>query len=152
MPKGDRGTSLEDSVGRPPKAMCLDIGRRGSNKNGSYMAQRTQVILEDDIDGGPADETVTFALQGAQYEIDLNVKNALKLIKALEPFTTAARKTGGRRSGSGSARTTGGAATRGGADKAQLSQMRDWGKANGYKVSDRGRVSADLQEAYHKAI
>ena len=110
------------------------------------MAQRTQVILEDDIDGGPADETVTFALQGAQYEIDLNSKNAQKLIKALEPFTTAARKTGGRRSSSSPGRST-----RGGADKAQLAQMREWGKANGYKVSDRGRVSAELQEAYHRA-
>ena len=108
------------------------------------MASRTQVILEDDLDGGPADETVTFGLQGAQYEIDLSSKNAQKLIKALEPYTTAARKTGGRRSGTGRS-------TRTGAGKAQLSQMREWGKANGYKVSDRGRVSAELQEAFHKA-
>jgi hypothetical protein len=108
------------------------------------MASRTQVILEDDLDGGPADETVTFALQGAQYEIDLNSKNAQKLLKALEPYTAAARKTGGRRSSSGRS-------TRGGADKAQLAQMREWGKANGYKVSDRGRVSSELQAAYHAA-
>ncbi len=126
--------------------MCFDSDSGGPTRIGASWAQRTQVILEDDIDGGSADETVTFALQGAQYEIDLNSKNAQKLIKALEPFTTAARKTGGRRSSSGSGRST-----RGGADKAQLAQMRDWGKANGYKVSDRGRVSAELQEAYHKA-
>jgi hypothetical protein len=110
------------------------------------MAQRTQVILEDDIDGGPADETITFALQGAQYQIDLNSKNAQKLIHALEPFTAAARKTGGRRSSSGAGRST-----RDGADRAQLAQMREWGKANGYKVSDRGRVSTELQEAYQQA-
>ena len=61
-------------------------------------------------------------------------------------YSYAARKTGGRRSSSGPGRTT-----RGGADKAQLAQMREWGKANGYKVSDRGRVSAELQEAYHQA-
>jgi hypothetical protein len=87
---------------------------------------------------------MTFALQGTSYEIDLNSKNAQKLIKALEPYTSAARRTGGRRSGSGRS-------TRGGAGREQLAKMREWGKANGYKVSERGRVSAELQEAYHAA-
>ena len=108
------------------------------------MASRTQVILEDDLDGGPADKTMTFALQGTSYEIDLNNKNAQKLIKTLEPYTSAARRTGGRRSGSSRS-------THSGAGHEQLAKMRTWGKANGYKVSERGRVSAELQQAYHAA-
>lgn len=107
------------------------------------MAKRTIVELTDDIDGNPADETVTFTLQGSTYEIDLSQKNLDKLVKAMEPYTTKGRRTGGRRSGSG--RSTKGT------DKAQLQAMREWGKANGYKVSDRGRVSAEVQEAYHAA-
>jgi Lsr2 len=76
--------------------------------------------------------------------IDLNSKNAQKLIKALEPYTSAARRTDGRRSGSSRS-------TRSGVGREQLAKMRTWGKANGYKVSERGRVSAELQQAYHAA-
>ena len=75
---------------------------------------------------------------------DLNNKNAQKLIKTLEPYTSAARRTGGRRSGSSRS-------THSGAGHEQLAKMRTWGKANGYKVSERGRVSAELQQAYHAA-
>ena len=61
------------------------------------MAQRVQIILEDDYDGGTADETVSFALDGAEYEIDLSSKNAAGLRDALAPWVAHARKTGGRR-------------------------------------------------------
>ena len=61
------------------------------------MAQRVQIILEDDYDGGTADETVTFALDGAEYEIDLSSKNATGLREALAPWVAHARKIGGRR-------------------------------------------------------
>ena len=61
------------------------------------MAQRVQIILEDDYDGGTADETVTFALDGAEYEIDLSSKNASGLRDALAPWVSHARKIGGRR-------------------------------------------------------
>ena len=106
------------------------------------MAQRIQTILDDDLDGGPADVTVQFSYQGTQYEIDLSKKNEAKLIKALEPFTSKARKTGGSR------RSTAKAAV-GKTDKNQLQAMREWARANGHKVSDRGRISQDVQDAYN---
>ena len=61
------------------------------------MAQRVQIILEDDYDGGNADETVSFALDGTEYEIDLSAKNAADLRDAFSPWLGHARKTGGRR-------------------------------------------------------
>ena len=108
------------------------------------MATRTITILTDDIDGSDADETVTFTFKGTAYEIDLSKKNLDKMVKALQPYTTAARTTGGRRSGTG--RTT-----RRGADKDQLTKIRQWARANGHQVSDRGRISTAVQEAYHAA-
>jgi hypothetical protein len=108
------------------------------------MATRTITTLTDDIDGSDADETLTFAFKGSQYEIDLSKKNVDKMVKALEPYTSAGRRTGGRRSGSG--RTTAA-----GADQAQLAKIREWARANGHQVSERGRISAAVQEAYHRA-
>jgi len=108
------------------------------------VASRTITILTDDIYGSDADETVTFAFKGTTYEIDLSKKNLDKMVKALQPYTTAARTTGGRRSGTG--RTT-----RRGADKDQLAKIRQWARANGHQVSDRGRISTAVQEAYHAA-
>lgn len=107
------------------------------------MAQRMQVILEDDIDGGPAQETITFGLDGATYEIDLNEGNAAALRDALAAYVGAARRSGGRRStGRRKAISSGSSAT---------SEIREWAKANGYDVSERGRVSAAVKEAYEKA-
>src|SRR4029453_5564288 len=59
------------------------------------MAQRVQIILEDDYDGGSADETVSFALDGAEYEIDLSSKNATGLREALAPWVSHAQRLGG---------------------------------------------------------
>jgi nucleoid-associated protein Lsr2 len=108
---------------------------------GSSMAQRVQIILEDDFDGGTAEETVTFALDGAEYEIDLSAKNAAGLREALAPWVGRARKTGGRRK-------------RGGAKPASdssTSDIRAWAQVNGHEVSSRGRVSAEIREAYERA-
>ena len=77
------------------------------------MASRTITTLTDDIDGGDADETVTFSFKGTQYEIDLSKKNVDKMVKALQPYTSAARRSGGRRSGAG--RTTSSGPDRGSA-------------------------------------
>ncbi|MGW0824311.1 histone-like nucleoid-structuring protein Lsr2 [Streptomyces sp. NPDC002845] len=109
------------------------------------MAQKVQVLLVDDLDGGEADETVTFALDGKTYEIDLTTANADKLRGALDPFVKGGRRTGGRASGGrGKAR----AASGGSQDTAQI---RAWAKENGYEVNDRGRVPASIREAYEKA-
>ena len=104
------------------------------------MAQRVQIILEDDYDGGTAEETVTFALDGAEYEIDLSSKNATGLREALAPWVAHARKIGGRRKRATKA-----------ANAASTSDIRAWALANGHDVSSRGRVSADVREAYEKA-
>ncbi|MEU5427575.1 Lsr2 family protein [Streptomyces olivoreticuli] len=110
------------------------------------MAQKVQVLLVDDLDGGEADETVTFALDGKSYEIDLTAGNADKLRGALADYVKSARRTGGRTAGSrGKARA---GSTGGSPDTAKI---RAWAKKNGYSVNDRGRVPADIREAYEKA-
>ncbi|MFF3336577.1 Lsr2 family protein [Streptomyces sp. NPDC002888] len=109
------------------------------------MAQKVQVLLVDDLDGGEADETVTFALDGKTYEIDLTTANADKLRSLLDPYVKGGRRTGGRASGGrGKAR----AASGGSQDTAQI---RAWAKENGFEVNDRGRVPATIREAYEKA-
>jgi hypothetical protein len=107
------------------------------------MAQRVQIILEDDYDGGKADETVSFSIDGAEYEIDLSASNAKGLRDALAPWLAHARKTGGRRKR--------GSATSKPAGSSSSSDIRAWAIANGHEVSSRGRVSADVREAYEKA-
>ena len=104
------------------------------------MAQRVQIILEDDYDGGTAEETVSFALDGAEYEIDLSSKNATGLREALAPWVARARKTGGRRKRAAKA-----------AGSSSTSDIRAWALSQGLDVSSRGRVSADVRDAYEKA-
>ncbi|GAB2819643.1 Lsr2 family protein [Streptomyces chlorus] len=109
------------------------------------MAQKVQVLLVDDLDGGEADETVTFALDGKTYEIDLTTANADKLRGLLESYVKGGRRTGGRASsGRGKARATSG----GNQDTAAI---RAWAKQNGHEVNDRGRVPAAIREAYEQA-
>jgi hypothetical protein len=106
------------------------------------VAQRVTVVLEDDLDGGSADETVLFGLDGANYEIDLSAKNAAKLRDVLAKYVGSARRSSarGRRAGS-----------RGRGGSSNASAVREWARANGYDVSDRGRVPADVKAAYDAA-
>lgn len=113
------------------------------------MARRIVHQLVDDIDGSLLEsgegETVNFSLNGAAYEIDLNSAHAEELRAALAPYISAGR----RATASGAART---AATRrraGGAS--DTAAIREWAKANGHKVSERGRISADVTAAYRAA-
>ncbi|MCG2797703.1 MAG: Lsr2 family protein [Cellulomonas sp.] len=108
------------------------------------MAQKVQVLLVDDVDGSAADETVTFALDGVSYEIDLTTANAAKLRDAVAAWVGHARKVGGR-----SARTSAPRARRASTSDAQA--VRDWAKSNGYTVSERGRISAEVKTAYDAA-
>lgn len=109
------------------------------------MAQRVQVVLEDDLDGGKADETVTFGLDGSTYEIDLSKKNAAKLRDALAAYVGSGRRVAGRR-GAGSRGARG--RSRSATDSADI---RAWAKENGYEVSERGRISAEVRAAYNEA-
>lgn len=109
------------------------------------MAQKVQVLLVDDIDGGNADETVTFSLDGVSYEIDLTSAHAAELRDAMATWVGHARKVGGRSAGGRSARAR---RSSGGADAGAI---RDWAKANGHPVSERGRISAEVRAAYEAA-
>jgi|SRR4051794_3271883 hypothetical protein len=120
------------------------------------MARKVQVILSDDLDENvPADETVSFALDGTNYEIDLSDKNAQELRDAFSRYVQAARKVGrasgrasGGASGGGRSRATGGG---GRMDREQAGAIRDWARKNGHAVSDRGRIPAGVVEAYEAA-
>jgi hypothetical protein len=111
------------------------------------MAQRVQIVLEDDLDGGAAAETVTFGLDGVSYEIDLSDKNAGKLRDEFASWIGHARRSGGRRTTG--RRAAGGSSSS--SSRRDLSAVRAWARSNGHQVSDRGRVSAAVQEAYDKA-
>jgi Lsr2 len=106
------------------------------------MAQKITVALEDDLDGGTADETVRFGLDSAEYEIDLSTKNATAFRRQLAPFIDHARKAGrGQRRRSG--RTTSSRERSGG--------IRAWAKDQGIAVSDRGRIPASVVQQYEAA-
>lgn len=108
------------------------------------MARKVQMILLDDIDGGDAKRTATFALDGKTYEIDLNEANLDKLSEALAPFIEKARRNttaGGKRPATRRAASTGGDA----------SAVRTWAREHGYEVSDRGRVPKEIRDAYNQS-
>jgi len=108
----------------------------------ALMAQRVNIVLTDDLDGSDAVETITFALDGNTYEIDLSTENAEKLRSAMSKFVDAARKTGGRaKPGTRRRAATSGNAT----------DIRIWAAEQGYTVSARGRVPANIREAYEAA-
>jgi len=103
------------------------------------MAQKITVALEDDLEGGPADETVRFGLDGAHYEIDLSKKNANAFRRQLAPFLGHAR-----RAGRGARRRPGRTA----ASRERSGDIRAWAKEAGIAVSDRGRIPASVVEQY----
>src|SRR5919107_6309331 len=109
------------------------------------MAKQTTVTITDDLDGSNNAKEVSFSLDGKNWVIDLNAKNRAALEKALKPYIAAAteQKAPGRRSKT--ARSTSRSKS------ADLAAVRDWAKSNGYQVSDRGRLSADVQQAYAAA-
>ena len=106
------------------------------------MAQKIQVILIDDLDGSTADETVTFALDGVNYEIDLTTDNAAALRNDFAKWVGAARKVTAR------------SASRARAPRRSSSdagRIREWARANGHTVSERGRIPQNVREAYEAA-
>jgi hypothetical protein len=131
---------------------------RRRTSGGKNMAQRVQVVLEDDIDGGEAHETISFSLDGVSYEIDLSEDNAAKLRDAFAVYVGSGRRVGGRSTSGRAARSAGGSTSSssgaGGSRRGRSGEpakIREWARANGREVSGRGRVSAELREAYEKA-
>ena len=103
------------------------------------MAQKVTVVLEDDLTGGPAEQTIRFAFDGTDYEIDLNVKNAAAFGKQLAPYLEHARRAGRaqpRRPG----RST--------PSRQRTGDIRAWARQRGVAVSDRGRIPASVVEQY----
>jgi hypothetical protein len=109
------------------------------------MAKQHIVQLIDDLDGGPANETVQFAIDGSAYEIDLSAKNATMLREALAAYVSGARRASrGAVSGTSNGRRR---APRG--DREQTQAIREWARKNGYKVGEKGRIPASVVEAYN---
>jgi hypothetical protein len=114
------------------------------------MATQTTVLLIDDLDGKDADQTVTFAVDGVEYEIDLHSKNATAMRKAFEPYTNAGRRIGGRK---GAAKPTSKITqlpdVRPSLTKQERASIRKFAAANGYgEVSTRGRIANAIQKAW----
>jgi hypothetical protein len=110
------------------------------------MAQKVQTLFIDDIDGGEAEGTVRFGLDGTDYEIDLSAAHSKELRKAAAKYIAAGRKVGGpaRRRGAGTGRKiSGGGPT--------PSEVREWAKAQGIEVRDRGRVPTELVVKFQAA-
>lgn len=105
------------------------------------MAQRVNVTLEDDLDGGKADETIQFGIDGISYEIDLSRKNAKALRDAVAEYVGAGRKVSARRSGRGRPERSSDSAV-----------IREWAAAAGYELSTRGRIPAKVRQAYHDSL
>lgn len=116
------------------------------------MAQKVEVTLVDDLDGGSADETLTFALDGVSYEIDLSKSNAKKFRDSLSTYASAARRVGGRSGArAGRARGRSGRARAGSNGEVAPSDVRAWARSKGIEVNERGRISADLVAKYESA-
>ncbi|RJO77879.1 Lsr2 family protein [Nocardia panacis] len=115
------------------------------------MAKKVTVSLIDDVDGESiADETIEFAIDGVSYEIDLSTANATKLRDGLEQWVGSARRVSGRRRVKAAAGTAA-PKSRVSIDREQSAAIREWARRNGHKVSARGRISADITDAYNKA-
>jgi hypothetical protein len=110
------------------------------------MAQKHIVQLIDDIDQGEAEETVSFALDGSAYEIDLSAKNAAKLRDSLSSYVAHARRDS-RGSRPSTVPTRRGRPARG--DREQTHAIREWARKNGHKIGEKGRIPAQILEAYN---
>jgi hypothetical protein len=109
------------------------------------VAQKTIVELVDDLDGDTAEETVAFALDGVEFQIDLSSNNAAKLRDIVAPYIEKARRTGGRKQRG----TAGGAPSANGSQENQA--IREWARSQGKVVADRGRLPQALVVQFQEA-
>jgi hypothetical protein len=123
----------------------IELASTAAFRSDYSMAKQIITVLTDDLDGGDADRTIEFGLDGVTYTIDLSEKNAGKLRKALDPYLAAAARVG---------RTNGRVVSRAGAapsraNRDQNQAIREWATKNGYEVSERGRIPSSIVEAFH---
>ena len=107
------------------------------------VATKVTVELEDDLDGGPAAETLRFEIDGSQYEMDLNEKNARAFRKQFAPYIEHAR-----RAGRGQRRRS----RRTASSRHHSGDIRAWAKDQGIPLSARGRIPASVVEQYEAAM
>ena len=114
------------------------------------MGQRIEVVLTCDLHDGdvPAEETVTFAVDGTTYAFELCAEHMKEFRETMGRYVDVARRADQPRRGR---RRADGGAGRGRRGPTDLSEVRAWARGQGYKVSDRGRISAEVQEAYEAA-
>ncbi|MEC4903392.1 Lsr2 family protein [Mycobacteroides chelonae] len=113
------------------------------------MAKKVTVTLVDDIDGeAPADESIEFAIDGTTYKIDLSSKNAEKLRDQFSVWVEHARKVSGRRHGRASLGSNRKPAS---IDREQSAAIRKWASKNGRAISSRGRIPAEVIDAFNAA-
>lgn len=110
------------------------------------MSSKTIVELIDDIDGSEASQSVVFAIDGVNYKIDLSDENAEELRSRLAPFIESGSKVTGRTPKTYTRRQS-----RAPLGRAQSQAIREWARANGEKVSDRGRIPAELAVRFQAA-
>jgi hypothetical protein len=116
------------------------------------VAQKVETRLVDDLDGSEAVETVQFAVDGRRYEIDLSMQNATRLRDTLAEFVAAGRRPGGASARGGRPAASGSAAPtrRAAVDREYGAAVREWARANGFEVSSRGRIAANIRKAYEE--
>ena len=108
------------------------------------MATTVSVVTTDDLDGSADAETATFGLDGVTYEIELSDKKRAKLDKAFAPYVEHARRVTVRRQ-----RRAGGSTGTG--PRIDRAAVRAWAKEQGLRVSERGRISAEVMAHYEAA-
>ena len=112
------------------------------------MAQRTQIVLIDDVDGNEIEDgdgqSIAFSFSGVDYTIDLSKSNADKFEKAIGPYLEKAQRVGGRKSRGSSAPTST-------SPSVDTKAVRKWAESNGVQVSSRGRIPANVIEKFHAA-
>ena len=124
------------------------LGRSNpTHENGNSMAQKHIVQLIDDLDDGTADETVSFSVDGAAYEIDLSASNAAKLRDSLAPYVANARRAG--RGGVRTSSPTASSPKRARNDREQTHAVREWARKNGHSIGEKGRIPARILDAYN---
>jgi len=126
------------AVRRPGVGLFTLVRLEISERTQATVAQKIQTLFIDDLDGSAAEGTVRFGLDGTEYEIDLNEQHARQLRDALAQYVSAGRRA------NGAARRPARTGRRPAASGLNTTEVREWAKAQGMEVKDRGRVPAEL--------
>jgi hypothetical protein len=122
-----------------------------ARRHHGVVAQTTRILLTDDLDGSEAAETVTFAVDGVTYEIDLSGEHATQLRESVALYVDNGRKLSGRRAPVGKRAASKTASGKPAEDRPDTQQVREWAKEHGIEVSERGRLSNDLIVRFQEA-